>query len=1170
MIDRGHPIEIGSRKQRALLCLLLLHHNRVVTTDRILDALWGDEAPNRENAMWVLISRLRSALEPNRDGHGGSNVLLTRDHGYLLQVEAESIDLARFELGVEHTRQLLQNDPRIAVEEVDSALALWRGAAMEEFQHDEFAQLDVARLEDLRLEALELRAEAELRLGRAREQVAALETLQAQNPYRERLVELLMRSQYQAGQQADALRVFGRHRRRIGEELGIEASPELRRLEEQILLHDPTVRTALHPSTSTSPQSMHNPFKGLRAFNEDDGADFFGRDKLVSEVIRRIDAGQRLVALVGSSGSGKSSAVRAGVLPAVRKGAIDGSDDWLIAQMVPGSRPFVELEAALLRSSLDTPDSLAEQLADRESGLLRAALRILPGNSRLLLVIDQFEELFTLVDNETERVDFLSLIVQALDEPHGRVIVVLTLRADFYERPLLYPDFAERLGDGIVNVSELTSDELEAAVREPLRPTGVAVEPALLAALLTDVIGQPGVLPLFQYTLTMLFDRRDDSGLSIDAYRSMEGIKGALAQRAEDLWLELTDVQKSAARQLFLRLVTITGDRDWSRRRVTASELTSLRHDLAPTQRVIESFGEHRLLAFDRDPASGSPTLEVAHEALLTEWPRLRGWIAESRDDVVRHAAFVVAMTEWRAAACNPDYLLVGQRLADYETWAKQSTIDLTDPEQDFLDHSVTVRDDADRGEQERADREAALARGVRRRTVGLLTILTLVIAGGLVIWIASRPDDRTNVAYVANSHQAAVHLQASAGWTQAMRDGDFEAVRLTPRSDTFEEVSALATAGQDLIVLAPDFAPVVDDLARAYPDTWFVTFQRIDSDLPNVTYVEMAGDTDGSYLAGVAAALTTEVDAVGFLGAHPWIIDPFRSGFESGVRSVDPNIEIHTTYMVQDGTSDQDWEKVFARPIEGAQAARKLFELGADVVFHAAGGSGALVPEVAVTTSVELDRHLWVIGVDVDQWLAVGSAEREHVLTSVIKRGDRAVSEPIRLFLADELEAGTLSLGFPDDAYGFSESGDHLSLTAIDELESIEQDLANETIEVPTIPDGPPTLSVDADAAIVVSSSGSECTIDAPSTVFDGDAVRVEFRNDGDAVAGLFLFDDRFAEHSIPSDARSGFSFWSRPDGGRNASVLRPPGTGPWTIACLDEQFSQIGLGAGFDVVER
>ena len=181
-----------------------------------------------------------------------------------------------------------------------------------------------------------------------------------------------------------------------------------------------------------------SPFKGLHAFQESDAADFFGRDRLVADVISRLGGGARLVALVGPSGSGKSSVARAGVVPALRKGSLPGSEHWLVASMVPGAHPMAELEAALLRSTLDAPNSLDAQLADPELGLApsvapRAAATT---RSRLVLVIDQFEELFTLVADEDERQRFLANLVAAIDDPQGRVLVVITLRADAYHRPL--------------------------------------------------------------------------------------------------------------------------------------------------------------------------------------------------------------------------------------------------------------------------------------------------------------------------------------------------------------------------------------------------------------------------------------------------------------------------------------------------------------------------------------------------------------------------------------------------------------------------------------------------------------------------------------------------------------------------------------------------------------
>ena len=747
VVHEGRPFDLGPHKQRSLLALLLIHVNRVVSTDRILDELWGDDAEGKENALWVYVSRLRSVLEPGRVERGESSVLLTRDHGYTLSVDPDSVDAHRFEAAAVEGRALLRDDPTAASEILAEALGLWRGSAFEEFTYDGFAHTEITRLEQLRLTAVEDRIEADLGRGQAGELIGELEALQQQHPMQERFVGHSMLALYRSGRQADALRTFERFRRRVGEELGIEPSPELRRLEEQVLLHDSRIQ-ARRPAAKRAPGvgvgPVVNPFKGLRAFDEDDSSDFFGRDRLVTDVVRRLDQGERLIGLVGPSGSGKSSVVRAGLIPALRKGAIERSDRWLFAQMVPGSHPFAELEAALLRSSLDAPDSLTEQLADPDMGVLRAILRVLPSeHSRLLLVIDQLEELFTLVEDDDERARFLASLLPALEDPHGRVMVVLTLRADFYDRPLAYPEFGSRLGDGVVNVVPLMPDELEWAAQGPAERTGVSFEPAALAALLTDVVGQPGALPLFQYTLTELFDRRVGDTLTLDSYRAVDGVRGALTRRADDLYADLDTGQQAAAKQLFLRLVTIADSDEWGRRRVPASEIVSLDVDVVALQAVIELYAAHRLLTLDRDQVTGSPTVEVAHEALLTEWARLREWIEGSRDDVRRHAALTSAMKEWSEADGDPDYLLTGTRLDGYEKWAATATMQLTLDQRNYLDTAIKKREQTGAAEVERLALETKTTRSAKRRLWELAAAVTVLVAiGGAFVIAALAPGD--------------------------------------------------------------------------------------------------------------------------------------------------------------------------------------------------------------------------------------------------------------------------------------------------------------------------------------------------------------------------------------------------------------------------------------------
>ena len=474
---RRRPIDLGPFKQRALLALLLFHAGRVLATDRILEDLWGDDALGKENALWVYISRLRAALEPDRAPRAGSSVLVTRDHGYVLDVDADAIDARRFEQLAQAGWALVRDDPVAAAETLRTALDLWRGAPLQEFTYEAFATAEITRLERLRLDTVENRIEADLRCGLANELVVELEGLVEESPLRERPVSQLVLALYRSGRQAEALRALQAHRSRLGEELGLEPSPELRRLEEQVLLHDERLRpprlATLRPSASNA--DAVNPFKGLRAFGEADVADFFGRERLVADLVARLVRGERLLSLVGPSGSGKSSALFAGLVPVLRKEAVAGSDSWLVASMVPGSYPMVELEAALLRASVDPPDSLAEQLTDGGTGLLRAVLRILPDDSsRLLLVVDQFEELFTLVGDLGARERFLSGLLTVLDDPRGRVTVVVSMRADAYHLGAGPPRVRASGWRARSSTSwPLRPDELEAAAEEPAARNGV-------------------------------------------------------------------------------------------------------------------------------------------------------------------------------------------------------------------------------------------------------------------------------------------------------------------------------------------------------------------------------------------------------------------------------------------------------------------------------------------------------------------------------------------------------------------------------------------------------------------------------------------------------------------------------------------------------------------------
>ena len=236
----GASLALGSFKQRSVLALLLIHANNVVSTDRMIDELWGDEAGgDRQNALWVHVSNLRTALEPAREKRSDGSLVMTRAPGYVLQLRREQLDAWHFERLLQEGRSLLDTDPAAASVAVGEGLALWRGQPYEDFAYERFAESEISRLEGLRFEAVELRVEADLRQGLAAELVGELEGLTHQHPLREHLTSLLMLALYRSGRRADALRAFARLRARLGGELGLEPSAALCALGAQILAGDP-------------------------------------------------------------------------------------------------------------------------------------------------------------------------------------------------------------------------------------------------------------------------------------------------------------------------------------------------------------------------------------------------------------------------------------------------------------------------------------------------------------------------------------------------------------------------------------------------------------------------------------------------------------------------------------------------------------------------------------------------------------------------------------------------------------------------------------------------------------------------------------------------------------------------------------------------------------------
>ena len=513
-----------------------------------------------------------------------------------------------------------------------------------------------------------------------------------------------------------------------------------------------------------------NPYRGLFAFSETDAAVFFGREQLVDDMLAALDV-HPFLAVIGPSGSGKSSVVRAGLLPRLR------ASGTLVATMVPGRRPLAEFGVALSRvASTEVPDLAAVlEAAAVESGgaseFSETVRNLLPApDDGLVVLIDQFEEMFTDADTR-ERDLLLSALAGTFVEGRRWLSVVVTARADFLGPILDHPTIGAFVRDRAQLITPLDVEQMHAAIARPAESAGVAVEPSLASALVADAAASPGPLPLLQYALTELYERRVDGTMTLDAYRHLGGMAAILSQRAEEIYSNLDADDRATSRRLFSRLVTPGEGAGDTRRRARRSELPGVSDDL------LERYGSARLIAFDRDPDSREPTVEVAHEALLREWPRLGGWIDGDRDGLrlLRHLGS--AAREWEASGRDRSELYRGPRLSAADEWDRAHPGELSPGEQRFLDASRTERDAAAAAERRRIRRLRALLAAV--------TIVALIAATAGVIAIGQRSTAVRNAhdldlrRLIAES-QNAIEVDSSRALLLAV-----EAHRIDPSSET-------------------------------------------------------------------------------------------------------------------------------------------------------------------------------------------------------------------------------------------------------------------------------------------------------------------------------------------------------------------------------------------------
>ena len=488
------------------------------------------------------------------------------------------------------------------------------------------------------------------------------------------------------------------------------------------------LRSAIGPVDLPAPKRVRrNPYKGLEAFGEGDRADFYGRDDVIEDLLGMIDR-RSLIAVVGASGSGKSSLIKAGLIPELRDGALPGSDEWSIINMVPGTDPFEEFYLGLREAAVGHPQALSgERSKELRQSLTDAMDR---SNGRALVVIDQCEEVFSSEIDDDTRERFLDNVVDLATEASNRFMVLVTLRADFSDRPLSHPRLGDLISEGSIVLGPMPLDRVEEVIRRPAARVGVQVEPGLIAEIIRDVATSPTFLPLLQYLLSELFERRSKDRLTVEAYRSLGRLDGVLERRAENTYSSLSHGGRSACRQLFLRLIHLGEHGEETRRRLPLGDVRGIGRSVEVDE-ALEAFSEARLLTYDRDPVTRTPTVELAHETVITQWTRFRIWIDEARADLLAQRRLGTAVTTWKDSDEDPAYLLTGGPLISALEIAAADRVRLNELEARFVAESKRADEQARwREEERRRERIELQYRARRRLTAGVgMALAAIVIA---------------------------------------------------------------------------------------------------------------------------------------------------------------------------------------------------------------------------------------------------------------------------------------------------------------------------------------------------------------------------------------------------------------------------------------------------------
>ncbi|THI84697.1 MAG: TIR domain-containing protein [Nitrospira sp. CG24A] len=480
------------------------------------------------------------------------------------------------------------------------------------------------------------------------------------------------------------------------------------------------------------------PYRGLLYFREEDAPFFFGRAETIKQLVSAVQD-HSLVAVVGASGSGKSSVVRAGLVPELRKSR---ECVWEVATVVPTDRPIHALAAVIMpliepdmneTARLIDMNKLAEAIIQRTVKLRDVVDRVLekqPGTERLLLIVDQWEELFTLCQDEVARRCFIDNVLEAT--AITRLSVVLTLRGDFFGRAITdYRPLSDRMQGAQVNLGPMKRDELRLAIEEPARQVGLTFEAGLVALILEQTGDEPGHLPLLEFVLRQLWEHRRGGELHHEAYKAIGQLEGAIAKKAESLYEKFSEEDRRKIQRIFLRLVRPGEGEADTRRRATFAEMGE------GLRSLVKTLADERLLVTSQLASSAEETIEVSHEALIRHWQQLRDWVAADRRFLSWQQRLGASIKQYEESKRSWDLLLRGLPLTEALDWLKKKPDDLLPVEREFV--------------------TASKNRKIRDRIATATIVgLVLMVIGGPLAWVWK---EGVTVKYAVSIVQAQLHL---------------------------------------------------------------------------------------------------------------------------------------------------------------------------------------------------------------------------------------------------------------------------------------------------------------------------------------------------------------------------------------------------------------------------